>query len=193
VPASEVQAGRLNGYRIGAYPAAGRGGDPRYAPPAGFVEVTPEIAAAPVSPHFRLGQFLCKQPGGHPKYVLLQERLVLELESILARVQAAGYEAHTLHVMSGYRTPFYNAAIGNVRYSMHQWGGAADIFVDGDGDGVMDDLDGDGRSDRGDAARLFELIEAGTSAGGLAHYEATAAHGPFVHVDVRGRRARWGD
>jgi hypothetical protein len=23
-------------------------------------------------------------------------------------------------------------------------------------------------------------------------YKATSAHGPFVHIDVRGTRARWG-
>ena len=30
-------------------------------------------------------------------------------------------------------------------------------------------------------------------AGGLGRYKTTSAHGPFVHVDVRGFRARWGD
>ena len=28
--------------------------------------------------------------------------------------------------------------------------------------------------------------------GGLGKYKKTASHGPFVHVDVRGFRARWG-
>jgi uncharacterized protein YcbK (DUF882 family) len=27
--------------------------------------------------------------------------------------------------------------------------------------------------------------------GGVGTYRATRAHGPFVHVDVRGTRARW--
>jgi hypothetical protein len=27
--------------------------------------------------------------------------------------------------------------------------------------------------------------------GGLGKYPSTASHGPFVHVDVRGRKARW--
>jgi hypothetical protein len=112
--------------------------------------------------------------------------------------------------MSGYRTPFYNCAIGNVRYSCHQWGLAADVFVDRDEDGMMDDLNRDGRIDLADADLLYEIIEgigaakvpavttaasapaSGHSAGGLAKYAATPAHGPFIHVDVRGRRARWG-
>jgi hypothetical protein len=29
--------------------------------------------------------------------------------------------------------------------------------------------------------------------GGLARYKKTSKHGPFVHVDVRGKRTRWGD
>jgi hypothetical protein len=198
VPAAHVRDGKLNGYSIGRYPDEPLRGEALYAPPAGFVEVTPENRSALVSPHFRLEQFLCKQAGGHPKYVLLQEKLVLELESILSSVRASGIEARTLHVMSGYRTPSYNAGLGNVRYSTHQWGAAADIFVDDDGDDCMDDLNRDGRVDRGDAARLFELIESrprpegAPAAGGLAHYEANRAHGPFVHVDVRGWKARWG-
>ena len=28
--------------------------------------------------------------------------------------------------------------------------------------------------------------------GGIGVYKATSAHGPFVHIDVRGTRARWG-
>jgi len=28
--------------------------------------------------------------------------------------------------------------------------------------------------------------------GGVGIYHATSAHGPFVHIDVRGTRARWG-
>ena len=28
--------------------------------------------------------------------------------------------------------------------------------------------------------------------GGVGIYKATSAHGPFVHIDVRGTKARWG-
>ena len=34
--------------------------------------------------------------------------------------------------------------------------------------------------------------DAGGLVGGLAAYDATTAHGPFVHIDLRGYRARWG-
>ena len=189
VPYDPVQGDLLNGYRIGRYPRN---------PPAGFVEVTRENEDVLVSPHFRLKQFLCKQPGGSRKYVVLNERLLAALEYVLERVNAAGYRVTTFHVMSGYRTPAYNRSLGNVRYSQHQWGAAADIFIDENADDVMDDLNGDGRSDIRDAEALYRLIDAAAARpeargliGGLGKYPPTRAHGPFVHIDVRDRKARW--
>jgi hypothetical protein len=61
--------------------------------------------------------------------------------------------------MSGYRTPTYNQVIHNVRNSRHIYGDAADIFVDEDGNGRMDDLDGDGRVDLGDVDVLRRIVE----------------------------------
>jgi uncharacterized protein YcbK (DUF882 family) len=133
-----------------------------------------------------------------PKYVVLEERLILHLETILEQINARGFEADTLYVMSGYRTPYYNGVLRDVRYSMHQFGGAADIFVDRHGKGVMDDLTRDGRVDLQDARYLHDLIDTmlmrplfSKFEGGMGFYPATPAHPPFVHVDVRGSRARW--
>jgi hypothetical protein len=201
VPLESVKDGVLNGYRIGSYPSVPLKGLAIYKPPRGLIEVTAENKDTPVSPHFRLEQFLCKQESDYPKYLVLKTRLLLKLELVLQRFNTAGFRCATLHVMSGYRTPFYNKAIGNVKYSRHVWGGAADIFIDeSPRDGMMDDLNGDGVFDYRDAAVLYDLIDDlyGTShyepfVGGLARYKKTAAHGPFVHVDVRGFRARWGD
>lgn len=198
VPYDRLEGEHLNGYRIGRYPEKPLRGLADYERPAGFVEVTRENEDVLVSPHFRLKQFLCKQAGGYPKYVVLNERLLLALEYVLQRVNEAGHRASTFHVMSGYRTPAYNRSLGNVRYSRHQWGAAADIFIDENVDGVMDDLNGDGRSDVRDAEVLYRLIDGAAARpeaqgliGGLGKYPSTRAHGPFVHVDVRDRRARW--
>ena len=122
--------------------------------------------------------------------MVLDAELLRKLESLLAVANAAGYRATTFHVMSGYRTPAYNRAIGNVAYSRHTWGAAADIFIDEDADGRMDDLNNDGRSDVRDAELLYRLFDAEVT-GGMGKYAATHAHGPFVHIDVRDRRARW--
>ena len=51
--------------------------------------------------------------------------------------RAAGIDASTFRILSGYRTPFYNRSIGNeTHYSRHVYGDAADIYVDEDGDGT---------------------------------------------------------
>jgi hypothetical protein len=201
VPFERLEGETLNGYRIGSYPTTPFKGLAIYRPPQGFVEVTADNMTTKVSPHFTIGQFLCKQIGGYPKYLVLRPLLLLKLEMMLEKINEAGYRCDTFHVMSGYRTPYYNHAIGNVKYSRHQWGGAADVFIDVDPeDGVMDDLDGNGTIDVRDARRMFDLVDELYGApwyapyvGGLGLYRTTTNHGPFVHVDVRGFRARWGD
>lgn len=197
-PAGDLEAGRMHGYRIGDYPKEPLRGLSIYERPTGFVEVSPEVLGARLSPHFTLGQFLCKQSSGFPRYVTLRERLVLKLEALLEDVNQHGIAARTLYVMSGYRTPAYNAALGDVLYSRHIYGDAADVFVDEDGDGVIDDLNGDGRHDEKDLAILAAIAEEvehgsadGKFVGGLGRYGRTASHGPFVHVDARGFQARW--
>ncbi len=200
VPANKVgKDGRLNGYRIGGYPQEPLRGLDIYLPPQGFVEVTEETAALRVSPNFTLGEFVSKQRSGYPKYLVLRSSLLLKLENILASLNNAGHPADRLVIMSGYRTPFYNRSIGNVQYSRHVWGGAADIYVDDDPrDGRMDDMNGDGRIDRNDAKWFAGFVDEmsrkgafGPRTGGLGVYGSTSAHGPFIHVDVRGTRARW--
>jgi hypothetical protein len=201
VPFENLKGEWLNGYRIGNYPRTLLEQLSIYKPPAGFVEITESNMSIRVGPHFTVGQFLCKQNGACPMYLVLKERLILKLELILEKVNVAGYRCDTFHIMSGYRTPHYNQSIGNVKYSRHLWGGAADIFVDCDPeDCMMDDLNGDGRSDYRDADIIYDIIDGlyGQTwyerfLGGLAKYKKTTSHGPFVHVDVRGTRARWGD
>lgn len=189
---------QLDSYDIGHYQPLPADGDPAYARPRGFVQVTAGNQHTRIAPHFTLGQFLCHQQPDHaPKALLVRRRLLIKLERIITALTEAGIELDTLTVMSGFRTPRYNAAIGNTTvYSRHLYGGAADIFVDTNNDGDMDDLNADGVVDTHDADWLADLIETVTAAdprlaGGLSAYPATAHHGPFVHVDVRGEATRW--
>lgn len=200
-PAENIKNGRLNGYRIGAYPSTALRGNPIYRAPMGFIPVPPEYENIKVSPSFTLGQFLCKQTTtASTKYLVLRPALILKLERLVALLNNKGIETDSLYVMSGYRTPYYNALIGNVQYSRHVFGDAADIYVDyAPRDGDMDDINGDGAVNRKDAAHLFDLVDAFDRdevnlaiRGGLGEYDRNAAHGPFVHVDVRGVPARWG-
>lgn len=200
VPFAHIKGEYLNYYRIGNYPANSPKKSPVYEIPRGFIQVTEANQETWISPHFKLKQFLCKQDSPFPRYVVIKERLLLLLERILEKTNQAGYRCDTFHIMSGYRTPFYNHAIGNVRYSCHLYGAAADFFIDENPrDDMMDDLNGDGKSDINDAAVLYDLIQKLSNEpwfrqfrGGLAKYEKTASHGPFVHVDVRGHPANWG-
>ncbi len=197
-PMTQVVDEALNGYAIGSYKRRGPSQSEAYQPPPGLIEVGPSDEDLLVSPNFTLGQFLCKQPG-NPRYALVTIDLLRKLEALLSEVRDAGHRVPTLTVMSGFRTPAYNRAIGNTTvYSRHLWGDAADVFVDADQDGQMDDLNGDGSIDRGDAnvlagmvERLMERPSPRFRPGGLAVYRRNAAHGPFLHVDARGVPARW--
>ncbi|MFK7914989.1 MAG: D-Ala-D-Ala carboxypeptidase family metallohydrolase [Pseudomonadales bacterium] len=190
-------ATELGGYQIGQYPPiADRG--PSYRPPSRLIEVRPDNRDRRVSEHFRIGQFLCKQDADWPRFVAVAPALLAKLERLVSLLRAEGLAVETLTVMSGYRTPAYNLALGNVAYSRHVYGDAADVFVDVDGDGQMDDLNQDGVIDVADATWLLDLLERHESVakeavpGGLGGYSANAFHGPFLHVDARGSRARWG-
>ncbi len=119
VPYERLKDGYLDGYQIGSYPRRPLKDLEIYRTPRGFIEVTPEIEATPISPHFTLREFICKQKAEYPKYVALRERLLLKLEYLLEKANESGYRCESFVVMSGYRTPHYNAAIGNVRYSRH--------------------------------------------------------------------------
>ena len=189
----------LNGYRIGQYQRTPLKGQAAYAMPAGLVEVTRANLGTWVSPHFRLAQFVGKQESGFPKYLVLRTRLLLKLESVLEELGQRGIHGDTLYVMSGYRTPFYNAAIGNTtKYSRHSYGDAADVFVDRDGNGRMDDINGDGKSNLSDALLIYGMVETlsaetwfGPFEGGLGIYPPNPRFGPMVHMDTRGTKTRW--
>lgn len=202
VPFTEKQDGKVGVYRVGRWPGEVR--RPRseaYRLPAGFIEVTEENQHTQVSTHFTLGQFLTKdQRDVWPKMLLLDERLVDKLELIIVELRLAGHKAPGLHVLSGFRTPQYNSRgkkSGRATDSRHQYGDAADVFVDADGNGKMDDLNGDRRIDTKDALAFVRIVDKveqkyPSLAGGVGLYRAVPGRGPFVHVDARGERFRWG-
>lgn len=197
-PLSKMSGESLNGYRIGQYPEQPLRGNPIYNAPKGLFEVTTENQNLMLTPHFSVRQFLCKQAGGYPKYVIVRERLLLKLEYMLERVNEKGYAIETFGFISGYRTPFYNKSIKNVQYSRHVYGGAADIFIDQNKDGSMDDLNKDGKIDEQDVRIFYNIVDSeytkdrySSFVGGLGFYRKNSNHNGFIHVDVRGSKARW--
>ncbi|MGH7713773.1 MAG: D-Ala-D-Ala carboxypeptidase family metallohydrolase, partial [Gemmatimonadaceae bacterium] len=197
LPFSAKSGGRIGKYNVGFWPGERRGTGEQ---PTGFIEVTLANQDTHISEHFRLKDFLTHdQLPVWPKYLVIREELIEKLELVIHELRTMGVRDPRIVVMSGFRTPQYNSRglrRGRARESRHQYGDAADVFVDSDGNGRMDDLNGDGRVTKADAtvlAKAFERVEQQYPdlSGGVAAYKATRAHGPFVHVDVRGERARW--
>lgn len=203
VPRSQKINGRIGTYQLGTWPfeRGGRPKTPRYAAPQGFIQVTPSNQEFRISEHFRLRQFLTKdQFQVWPKYLLVDPLLVDKLELTIRELRREGVRVDHVHVMSGFRTPRYNAGGGNTagraNLSRHMYGDAADVYVDNDRDGQPDDITGDRRVTTADAERFARAAERVESqyrslVGGIGVYAACCGHGPFTHIDVRGFRARW--
>ena len=201
-PAAEKRAGRLGLYYIGNWPAA-RKGRPgvNYDPPNGFIEVTQQTQNTQLSDHFRLKDFFPHDlQNVWPKYIVVDMKLVDKLELVLADLETRGINPNGVRVMSGFRTPQYNAGGGDPRgraaLSRHMYGDASDIFIDNDGNGQMDDLNRDGRVNIADAKVIQDAASRVERAhpsliGGVGIYSGTSAHGPFTHIDTRGYPARW--
>jgi uncharacterized protein YcbK (DUF882 family) len=208
-PLREKQNGRVGLYYIGNWPgetggavrAPSKAPADRYRPPSGFIEVTQQNADTYLSEHFKLRNFLTHdQPNVWPKYLVVELRNVDKLELVLSDLESRGISGKGVVVMSGFRTPQYNKGGGNTGgragLSRHMYGDAADIFIDNNGDGRMDDLNHDGRVDINDARVVLQAVDRVEAAhpeliGGAGVYPAESGHGPFIHIDSRGYRARW--
>ena len=202
LPFTEKRQGRVGAYQVGRWPAEARAPlSDAYRVPAGFITVTEQNQDLQISTSFRLRDFLStEQADVWPKALVLDSRLVDKLELLLAELRRAGHPHARLTILSGFRTPRANAR--GVRSSQstesrHQYGDAADLIVDGNGDGRLDDLNGDRLVDQRDALALLRLVDRVEArfpdlAGGAGLYRGTVAQGPFIHLDARGKRIRWG-
>lgn len=198
-PITEPKEVIINDFKIGTYPHPKR---EEYAAPKGFIEVNKRTENAYVSPNFQVKEFLSNQAGKwkYPNYVYLDEALLIKLELVLAAVNNSGIPCDKFAVLSGYRTPYYNTLKDNKEYSRHQFGKAADIYIDNDNDGWMDDLNGDGKRSSVDAQVLYDLIDGFQKqdwykdfVGGMGFYEQNTSRTSFLHLDVRTRKIpiRW--
>lgn len=202
VPFHHKRGEYVGAVRLGQWPGERRAvRDPAYANPQGFFVVTRSLRDHRISPHFTLGDFAMRAgaqgPGGET-YLVLRTPLLDKLERVLAELAAGGVQGADFRVLSGFRAPRYNAGVeGSAENSRHMYGDAADVVVDADGDGRMDDLNRDGRVDRADVYVVADAIARVERrhpelVGGLGLYEAQGPSGPFLHVDVRGKATRWG-
>ena len=190
VPYSAKIGTTLNGYKIGNYRSAIDRDAPE--PPRGFVEVTRDVAEMPVSKHMRLADFIThdEQQDRWPKYVALDPRILDKCELIIAYVGAfrgGRNQKVAVDVHSGFRSPVYNRRVPRAAMdSRHHYGDAADLAIDADGDGRVTWRDGMLVS------LQVEQVERDFPqyVGGLGIY-GNQNGAPYVHIDVRGKRARW--
>jgi uncharacterized protein YcbK (DUF882 family) len=190
VPFSAKLGSTLNGYRIGTYVAEKLGARAEEAPP-GFVEIDENEMDLPLTKHLRLSDFMTHDDQQRwPRYAALDVRLLDKIELVVSeieRVTGQGEEAPlALDVHSGFRTPIHNRRVQRAaRDSRHQYGDAADIAIDGNGDGRIS------FADTRIVAKAVEAVEQAHPdlVGGMGLYNRGTAS--YVHIDARGKRARW--
>ncbi len=177
-PSAKINSsGYLNGYRVGTYPKD---------TPSGFIRYDEGDYNLPLSPNFTLGQFLCKQqPSHYPKYLVVTPSLLTRLEALLASLNEDGLtEAASFFVMSGFRTPFYNTAIGSAKFSRHMYGDAADVYLDvSPRDGVMDDINSDGKITKADANFMYDHAQSLFASARTCQKVASALTAPMPCTD----------
>ena len=203
-PFSRIKNGFLDRYPIGFYPnpeeapekVISKATRSNYLPPKGFIEVTDSNREVFLSQHYRLQDFICHLSVPFPQFIALSPALLLKLEwtTLYLKQYTQNPEAR-LTILSGFRPPGYNQSVSEALWSRHIYGDAADIIVDlSPQDGRMDDLNQDGRLDRNDVMVLSKFIEEieiiSGLPGGLGVFDR-GKHGPSIHIDTRGFKARW--
>jgi len=192
VPFAAKLGSTLNGYRIGTYlvERLGRRSEEEPAPP-GFVEIDEDKLDVPLTKHLRLADFVSHDnQESWPRYAALDGRLLDKIELVVAeigRLSGKGDDAaFDLDVHSGFRTPLHNRRVQRAaRDSRHQYGDAADIAIDSNGDGRIT------FADTRLVARAVDVVEQEHPdlVGGMGLYNRGGAS--YVHIDARGKRARW--
>jgi hypothetical protein len=209
--------GVVGTYPVGLYPNESGRGAPypvqrrvdAYHPPTHFWRVSEDNLDAHLSPHVRLGD-LCSVPlVNGVAQIAVMPVLIERLESIhtacVERGLISGDDTGGLVILRGYLSPtrleqLQQAGARISDFTRHIYGDAAILIIDTDGDGLMDDLNGDGQTDQADAEVLGEIVEGTEVAhgrGGLGIYgtrppgDPELPDTPMVQFDCRGERARW--
>jgi uncharacterized protein YcbK (DUF882 family) len=193
VPFAEKLGATLNGYKIGTYLAERLGG--HHDAPEGFIEVGPNDVDLQVTTHLRVSDFLTHDgQSSWPRYVALEPKLLDKLELVISQVRrmqgrdSTNAESVAFDVHSGFRTPSHNVGVRrSARDSRHQYGDAADVAIDANFDGRYT------AADSRLVALAVEMVEQDHPElrGGMGVYTSRRYSTPYVHIDARGKRARW--
>src|SRR5262249_32140175 len=133
-----------------------------------------------ITTHFRLSEFDQPSRHGFPRVPYPERWIAMRLRPLCDALEVIrdALGGKPVHILSGYRTPPYNRAVGGEPQSQHMVGRAADIIVDGWAAEAV----------HATVLRLFR--DGKIEIGGLGLYP------DFVHVDVRkpqqdGHLAQW--
>jgi hypothetical protein len=183
-PGSLLQAGEMDGCRIGDYL------DPtdllirrkynldgsyavlhpeRFLTPRAFYLVDDASRNLRISRHFRLGDFALDYPWfslGKRQYMALDYGLVRKLEELVDEMNRAGLPGDKIRLIYGFRPPAFsierNIQEGDqslkAPFSLHLYGKAVDFILDADGDLRLDDLDHDGQITVRDTLPLIRCV-----------------------------------
>ncbi len=187
-PMPNARATGINGYHLGRWPRTSDAMVPR-----GFIEVTERTSDFPLSPHLRMSDFIVHDgQASFPKYLHVRGALLDKIEltvNEIAQMRGVSPAAVKLHVVSGFRSPSHNGGLsGAASDSRHMYGDAADIGIDANNDGRLTEIDAR------IVAAAAEMVERKYPdlIGGIGLYIDSDGGGwPYVHIDVRGHRARW--
>lgn len=190
VPFDRKEGGMLNGYRIGTYLGERLSG--RRTPPEGFLEISQADLNLQITKHLKVSDFLTHDSQDvWPKYAAVSPRLLDKLELVIAEISSwRGSDVPVtldMAVQSGFRSPDHNRRVRRAaRDSQHQYGDAADVTLDANGDGRISVIDS---KMVGLAVEIVELKHP-ELVGGLGMYTSRRS-GSYVHIDARGQRVRW--
>jgi len=117
------------------------------------------------SRYFKQREYTCKCPGLCDHSMVLSDALLVALDKLRVKI------GKPIIINSGVRCKAWNKAVGGTTNSYHMRGIAVDIKVEG--------------MSQKDLAKAASTIKEFAN-GGIGTYKS------WVHLDVRGHRARWG-
>jgi hypothetical protein len=97
-------------------------GSPQYLAPTRFLDLAEFDPETEIAPNFTLGELAQDWKG---QWAVVQPHLIDHLQALRDAI------GEPLVLNSGYRSPAYNASVGGVTYSRHQYGDASDLDASG--------------------------------------------------------------
>lgn len=114
-------------------------------------------------------------------YWLMDKKLLFALLELQDELDVQGYDKQAFEISNAHRHPRHNEKIGGASKSHHIKGEAIDLLIG--------DINADGKYSKKDKDIVLKICNEKVigNKGGIGRYPGTRT----VHIDVRGKRARW--